>query len=78
MRQIGFTTFALCLLGIAAPIHADPILNGGFEANFANWATLGLTSIETAAYGTAPVEGTQQARLSRPFSGWPRDRSTRW
>ncbi len=53
----------LCLLiGIS---NAHAISNGGFEVGtFGSWDTIGITSIETAALGTGPTEGTYQAFLS--------------
>ena len=39
--------------------------NGGFESgDFSSWNILGQTSIETAAFGSGPTEGTQQALLT--------------
>lgn len=38
--------------------------NGGFEnADFTGWETFGRATIETAAFGSGPIEGTYQARL---------------
>lgn len=40
------------------------ISNGGFESgDFSGWDTIGVTSIETAAFGAGPVDGTYQAFL---------------
>ncbi len=56
----------LCLLiGIS---NAHAISNGGFEVGtFGSWDTIGVTSIETAALGTGPTEGTYQGLLSNDF-----------
>lgn len=38
--------------------------NGGFEnGDFTGWETFGRATIETAAFGSEPTEGTYQARL---------------
>jgi hypothetical protein len=54
------------LLLAAASVAAAPILNGGFENGvpFAGWSTTGITSIETAAFGSGPTAGAQMARMS--------------
>jgi hypothetical protein len=50
---------------LALPLGAEAgLINGGFESGFVGWSTTGIVSIETAAFGTAPTEGTQMARLS--------------
>jgi hypothetical protein len=61
---VAFLGCFLWLLAGVAPALAGPVLNGGFEAGFAGWTTIGITSIETAAFGTGPAGGVQQARMS--------------
>lgn len=40
------------------------VSNGGFESgDFSDWDTIGVTSIETAAFGSGPVDGVYQAFL---------------
>jgi hypothetical protein len=66
-QRIGFIGFLLVLASIVtAPQAAQAvILNGGFETgDFTGWTTTGTTSIETAAFGSGPTEGTSQALLS--------------
>ncbi|MEQ9670220.1 S8 family serine peptidase [Coleofasciculus sp. G2-EDA-02] len=42
-----------------------PSVNGGFETgSFDPWQTTGNTTIETAAFGSGPTEGTNQALLT--------------
>ena len=42
--------------------------NGGFEkGDFTGWQTLGVTSVKTGAFGTAPVEGTYQGLATTGF-----------
>ena len=44
------------------------VLNGGFETNtFADWRTIGDTSIENAEFGVDPTEGEFQALLTNGF-----------
>lgn len=60
-------TISSCLWLLAiVPTASGDIINGGFENGipFFGWTTTGIVSIETAAFGTAPTEGTQMARLS--------------
>ena len=55
-------SFAVC---VASGADASLILNGGFETgDFTGWSTIGVTSIETAGFGTAPAEGTFQALMT--------------
>ena len=45
-------------------ISLDGVLNAGFESgDFSGWDTIGVTSIETAAFGAGPDSGTSQAFL---------------
>jgi len=56
---------AICIITLtlaALSNIASAITNGGFETgDFTGWSTIGVTSIETAAYGTGPTEGSYQA-----------------
>ncbi|MCG5062029.1 MAG: DVUA0089 family protein [Limnoraphis sp. WC205] len=50
------------------PEELAEIDNRGFEtADFSDWQTTGVTSIETSDFGSAPTEGTYQALLSNDF-----------
>lgn len=65
----SFLLTLLMTLGIAGvPSQAmalSGLKNGGFETgSFKGWKTTGNTSIETAAFGSGPTEGTFQALLS--------------
>ncbi|MEM6446844.1 MAG: PEP-CTERM sorting domain-containing protein [Cyanobacteria bacterium J06642_2] len=56
-------------LALAASVNgvarAASLTNGGFETgDFTGWNTLGNASIQTAAFGSGPVEGTSQALVS--------------
>ena len=59
---------AICIITLtlaALSNIASAITNGGFETgNFTGWSTIGVTSIETAAYGTGPTEGSYQALVT--------------
>lgn len=53
----------ICHLGL--PSISQAISNTGFETGtFSGWATRGNASIQTAAFGSGPTEGTYQAFLS--------------
>lgn len=52
------------LLAIATGQAHAGLINGGFETgDFSGWTTIGLTSIQTAAFGTGPTEGISQASI---------------
>lgn len=57
----ALTASALLLGGASA--HAA-LINGGFETGLLGWETLGDVSVQTAAIGTTPTEGSSQAFLS--------------
>lgn len=51
----------ICFSGVAV---AD-VINAGFETgDFTGWTTIGVTSIETAAFGSGPTEGTYDALMT--------------
>lgn len=63
--ETGSYTLALNTFTLPETAPNAIVLNGGFETgDFTGWITLGETSIETAAFNTAPTEGTYQALLS--------------
>ena len=69
--KVGLGVGVLSLMFVMAPsIMAAPIQNGGFESftDFANWTTLGNTSIQDNNFKT-PTEGTVQALLSNGNNG---------
>jgi hypothetical protein len=43
---------------------ASALTNGGFESGMTGWSTIGVASIETAAYGAGPTEGSYQALVT--------------
>lgn len=50
---------------VGAPVTEAALINGGFETgDFTGWSTIGEVSIETAAFGSGPTEGTYEAFLS--------------
>ena len=54
---------AVLVLGLAGRADAS-LINGGFETgDFTGWSTLGVTSIQTNAFGSGPTEGQYQALL---------------
>ena len=53
----------MVVLGLPCASTAGIILNGGFENGFTGWSTTGITSIQTAAFGSGPTEGTQDALM---------------
>jgi len=54
---------AMVVLGLPCASAADIIVNGGFENGFTGWSTTGITSIQTAAFGSGPTQGTQDALM---------------
>ena len=55
---------AVLLAATTGQVHAT-LINGGFETgDFSGWNTAGVTSIQTAAFGTGPTEGTYQALMT--------------
>ncbi|NEQ87958.1 MAG: PEP-CTERM sorting domain-containing protein [Moorea sp. SIO2I5] len=78
-RQL-FNVLTLCsgtvsLVSAATLLSANPalaIVNGSFETgDFTEWATIGNTSIETAAFGSGPTDGDFQALLTTDFGSVP-------
>lgn len=64
MRITTFLTVLAVVFGGVGQAEAV-LINGGFESSdFTGWSTIGVTSIETAAYGTGPTEGTYQALVT--------------
>ena len=58
------TVTVIVLIQIAYTVHAT-VMNGGFEAgDFSDWMTVGDASIETAAFGAGPTEGSFQALIT--------------
>lgn len=39
------------------------LIDGGFESGFSGWSTTGITSIETAAFGSGPTQGNSQVLM---------------
>lgn len=65
MRITTFLTVLAVVFGGVGQAEAVLINNGGFESSdFTGWSTIGVTSIETVAYGTGPTEGTYQALVT--------------
>lgn len=54
---------AMVVLGLPCASAADIIVNGGFENGFTGWSTTGITSVQTAAFGSGPTQGTQDALM---------------
>ncbi|MDD5063785.1 MAG: PEP-CTERM sorting domain-containing protein [Phycisphaerae bacterium] len=53
---------AIFLISSVSPNTVSALTNGGFESgNFTGWTTIGVASIETAAYGAGPTKGSYQA-----------------
>ncbi|NEO82409.1 PEP-CTERM sorting domain-containing protein [Moorena sp. SIO4G3] len=78
-RQL-FNVLTLCsgtvsLVSAATLLSANPalaIVNGSFETgDFTEWATIGDTSIQTAAFGSGPTDGDFQALLTTDFGSVP-------
>ena len=67
-RRVGLGGIVALLAGIVMggpqPVYAV-IVNGGFESgDVTGWSAGGDVSVETAAFGTGPTEGTYQAKLT--------------
>jgi hypothetical protein len=63
--ESGSYSLSLNTFTLPEPSINPTLINGGFETNdFTGWTTLGSTSIETAAFGSSPTEGTFEALLS--------------
>jgi hypothetical protein len=63
-RLITICIITLTLAALSNIASAN-ITNGGFETgDFTGWSTIGVTSIETAAYGAGPTEGSYQALIT--------------
>jgi hypothetical protein len=61
LRRITICVIMLTLAVLPNIASAD-VTNGGFETgDFTGWSTIGVASIETAAYGAGPTEGSYQA-----------------
>ena len=70
-------SLALLLLDLHAVAHAQSELLSGFESGLAGWNTLGDVSVQTAAVGLTPTQGTALAFVTTlgsreiPYSGTP-------
>ena len=63
--QYGPYTLSLQEFPIPQLSTNSTLINGGFETrDFTGWTSLGSTSVETAAFGSGPTEGTYQSLLS--------------
>ena len=63
LNEVKLALVTLFVLGLTHSALA--ITNGGFETgNFSGWATIGAASIQTAAFGSGPTEGTFEALLT--------------
>ena len=63
--KLSLTLLLAVVLLSASHSFAGPITNGSFESGFTpGWTTIGNSSIETAAFGTGPLDGTNQALLN--------------
>ncbi len=72
----------LALLAIHAAAHSTPVLLSGFEAGLSGWNTLGDVSVQTAAVGLTPTQGSGMAFVTTlgsgeiPYSGTPSPNDT--
>jgi len=72
----------LALLAINAAAHATPVLLSGFEAGLSGWNTLGDVSVQTAAVGLTPTQGSGMAFVTTlggdeiPYSATPSPNDT--
>ncbi len=66
MKRMGMILIVLITaMAVGGSAHALSLTNGGFETGtFNGWMTIGDTSIQTAAFGTGPSEGTFQALMT--------------
>lgn len=71
-----FGLIGLTSLGVVSPSHAASISNGGFDGDFTDWTTIGDTSIETAEFGSGPIEGAYQALVTNTGSASATDVET--
>jgi subtilisin family serine protease len=63
--DVGDTSMDSGLLVDNFQVVADPLRNFGFESgNFTNWNVTGNASIQTAAFGSSPTDGTYQALIT--------------
>ena len=77
--RIGLTKFslALLLLDLHAAAHSQSVLLSGFESGLAGWNTLGDVSVQAAAIGLTPTQGTGLAFVTTlgaseiPYSATP-------
>jgi hypothetical protein len=57
-------------LGSAGAAQAA-VQNGGFEAGYTSWNTIGDTQIKTSSFGSGPTEGLQEALLTTDVGAMP-------
>ena len=60
---------ALLILDVHATAHAAPVELSGFESGLAGWSTTGDVSVQTAAIGLTPAQGTAMAFVTTMGSG---------
>jgi hypothetical protein len=63
MKKLVTTCVIMLTLAVLSNI-ASALTNGGFESGMTGWSTIGVASIETAAYGAGPTEGSYQALVT--------------
>jgi len=63
---LGLITLGLITLGTTA--SAASIANGGFEAGLNGWTAAGDASVATAAFGSGPSAGANQALLTNALN----------
>jgi hypothetical protein len=73
VRQLLAPAILAVALGFVMPCaaRAAVIINPSFEAGFTGYTTLGDASIQTAAFGSGPVDGSFQALLSTTATFFP-------
>ena len=70
-------SLALLLLDLHALAHSQSVLLSGFESGLAGWNTLGDVSVQSAAIGLAPTQGSGLAFVTTlganeiPYSATP-------